>query len=124
MKKEQHNTKGQILIIEDDRDIRETLVQVLEFSGYTALSASNGVEGLKALSKGRLPCLVLLDLMMPIMNGYDFLKEISKYETLKDLPILVISAFNLNVKPLNKVIGILKKPFRLEQLTPYFDRFC
>ncbi|MEO5970924.1 MAG: response regulator, partial [Bdellovibrionia bacterium] len=58
-----------ILIIEDEETIRDSLQFFLEFEGYQVYSASNGREGLDILSKLDLPCLILLDLMMPVMDG-------------------------------------------------------
>lgn len=85
--------KKQILIIEDDENIREVLQLSLEFEGYEVLTAANGSEGLKKLGLGVNPNLILLDLMMPIMNGWEFIEKIELDETNKSIPIIVISAF-------------------------------
>ena len=67
-----------ILVVEDSEDIRELEVLFLQNSGYHVAAASNGKEALTTLASMPKPCLVLLDLMMPIMNGYQFLSTIKK----------------------------------------------
>jgi CheY-like chemotaxis protein len=62
-----------ILIIEDEPDLRETLKELFQLEGFKVLTASNGQEGLKALRESGKPCLIFLDLMMPIMSGWEFI---------------------------------------------------
>ena len=69
-------TCGKILIVDDDEAIRETLSQVLELSGFDSITSSNGQEALALLRSSTPPCLVLLDLMMPIMNGWAFMDAV------------------------------------------------
>src|SRR5262249_61527368 len=64
-----------VLLIEDDEDIRNAMRQVLELEGYVVVPAGNGREGLVALAQHGEPCVILLDLMMPVMNGWEFLAE-------------------------------------------------
>jgi CheY-like chemotaxis protein len=63
------NSQATILVVEDDFSIRETLVEVLELVDYKVVTASNGKEGIEKLQQGLKPCLVLLDMMMPVMGG-------------------------------------------------------
>ena len=84
-----------ILVIEDDHDIRSCLVEILEWEGYLVQTASNGQEGLDVLGKLEktdLPDLILLDLMMPIKDGYQFREEQVAIEKLKLIPVVVMSA--------------------------------
>jgi CheY-like chemotaxis protein len=73
-----------VLVVDDDADIRDAICGVLEGEGYTTLTAENGQMALTLLEKGRRPCVVLLDLMMPVMNGWEFMKAISGKGDLDD----------------------------------------
>jgi len=103
-----------ILIIDDDVAIRTSLQQILEFEGYTALCAQNGKEGL-ALAKEHLPNLILLDMMMPEMNGQQFLEVWEKEEILSTIPVIVLSVSKLDGKLTSKVKKI-NKPVDLDVL--------
>src|SRR5690242_14878079 len=83
-----------ILIVEDNPDSRETLAMVIEGMGYTVSTASNGREALDYLRTHSLPCLILLDLMMPVMDGWEFRNQQRQDPALADIPILVVSAVN------------------------------
>jgi CheY-like chemotaxis protein len=84
-------TKCVILIVEDDTDIREAMAQILTDEGHVVVSASDGRQGLQQLRE-RAPDLILLDLMMPIMNGWQF-REAQRTEGLAlDVPVVIISA--------------------------------
>jgi len=79
-----------ILLIEDDEFYTKTYKYGFEKAGYEMLTAENGDEGLKLLQSEK-PDLVLLDLIMPVKDGFDFLKEIRANEALKDTPVIVLT---------------------------------
>ncbi|MFO7167993.1 MAG: response regulator [Chloroflexota bacterium] len=81
-----------VLIVDDDRDIREMLAQTLEDEGYQVLSAADGREALELLRSEPLPCLILLDLMMPVMNGWEFREAQLRQPELVDIPVVILSA--------------------------------
>lgn len=83
-----------VLVVEDDQAIRETLRMLLELEGYRVITATNGQEALGLLKTIEPPCLILLDLMMPVMNGWDFLKARSSDAALEAIPVIVVSAAN------------------------------
>jgi CheY-like chemotaxis protein len=83
---------AQILIVDDDPDIRETLSELLQAEGYGCATASNGRDALEYLSSQPFPALILLDLMMPVMDGFEFRAAQLEADALRDLPVLVISA--------------------------------
>lgn len=108
-----------ILVVEDDLDIRESLRDALADEGYSVASAVDGVDALDQLVKDEiLPKLILLDLMMPRMNGVQFHGEISKVEAWTKIPVVIISA-DAHARARADAIGAaayLKKPVRLDDL--------
>ena len=110
---------GKILVVDDDRDIRETLVEALESEGYDVISAVDGIDALELLrSQEQSPSLILLDLMMPRMNGMEFWQEIARVETWARIPIVVVSANaqgRAHAETMGAV-GYLRKPMQLREL--------
>lgn len=102
-----------ILIVEDEREIREVLQQALEFEGYTTLAASNGAEAMDALDK-ETPALILLDLMMPVMDGWEFLERRKPRDAA--IPVIVVSAVAGMGSRSAKADAFLKKPVELDTL--------
>jgi CheY-like chemotaxis protein len=86
---------GTILIIEDDPAARELVVHTVERMGFAPSTASNGEEGLQWLESHPAPVLVVLDLMMPVMNGFEFLEKMRGNELWRDIPVTVLSAKTL-----------------------------
>lgn len=108
--------KGDILIIEDDHDIAESLAELVRSDGYDARVAGNGQEGLKELYRGPRPRCILLDLMMPVMSGWDFLETLQdERPELRSIPVIVVSAAH-NPK-LPDGIRLLQKPLDWPTLT-------
>jgi CheY-like chemotaxis protein len=107
-----------ILVIEDDVSIRELLVELLESEGYEVSSSVNGLEGLKSLEKKDLPHLILIDLMMPVMDGYSFRAEQLKNPLWAKIPTIVMSAeVNAKEKMTNyNITAFLSKPVELETI--------
>ncbi len=109
-----------ILIVEDDTDIRESLRDFLEFEGFKVYSAANGQEALDILETIPRPCLIFLDLFMPVMNGLEFLKSMKRgsVDQVVGTPIVVVSAappesdIAKQVKPLTS--RFIKKPADLD----------
>src|SRR5687767_13141622 len=110
-----------ILVVEDDGDIRDSMVEILEDEGYAVSAAGNGVEALAALRNGPTrPEVILLDLMMPIMNGAQFRDEQLKDPDLANIPIVLISA-DSDVKGSAerlRAAGFMQKPIKIQ---PLFD---
>jgi CheY-like chemotaxis protein len=80
--------------VDDDDDIREVIADILRAEGYEVVCASNGAKALEELHKERQPDLVLLDLMMPIMSGWEVLEAIQAQEALARIPVVVVSAMH------------------------------
>ncbi|HEX2568751.1 MAG TPA: response regulator [Polyangia bacterium] len=114
-----------ILIAEDDPDIREDLSEILRDLGYEVTTATNGAEALAALRSGPPPCLILLDLMMPVMNGWDFRHQQLADEALRGIPVIVLTGVaDLQRVRMLQVAGVLTKPFKLEPLLDSIERHC
>jgi len=113
-----------ILIVEDDADIRETLQHLLEASGYRAAPASNGKVALDLIDTMGSPCLILLDLMMPVMDGWAFLTALDQNERLVDVPIVIVSAYTDKVASLERAQQILKKPVDIHALMEVVRQHC
>ncbi len=107
-----------ILVVDDDPDIREALVDVLTDHGYSARAVANGREALDYLRGGARPSLILLDLMMPVMDGLQFRQEQVGDPELRELPVFVISAGN-DVSQSAAALGVagaMRKPIDLDKL--------
>lgn len=115
-----------ILIVDDDPDIREALLDVLTDHGYSAEALSNGREALEYLRAGARPQLILLDLMMPVMDGLQFRHEQVSDPELRELPVLLISAGN-DVAKSAQALGVphsMRKPLDLAKLLEVVARHC
>jgi CheY-like chemotaxis protein len=116
-----------VLVVEDDVDIRESLVEALEDHGYEVIAVANGREALDVLrAGGPAPCLILLDLMMPTLDGRGFREQQLQDAALASIPVIVLSAYRdvaADVGPM-RVAGFLRKPVRLEDLIGAATRHC
>jgi CheY-like chemotaxis protein len=116
-----------LLIIEDDQDIRESLVEFLEDHGYRVDAARHGREALDHLGRAQeRPCLIVLDLMMPVMDGQQFRAEQLRDPELSQIPVLLISAYG-DVEERASDLGrlpFLRKPFDLDQLLEQVQARC
>ncbi len=109
--------KAQVLVVEDDRDIRESLVEVLEDHGFSVAQAGDGREALEVLGgDSPKPDLIVLDLMMPNMNGFQFREAQLEVAAYAAIPIIVITADgNAKEKAAQlQANGFVRKPFRIQ----------
>jgi two-component system chemotaxis response regulator CheY len=114
--------KREILIVEDDGDLREAISAVLVAEGYGVRMAAHGREALDDLRGRPRPCLILLDLMMPVMNGWEFLKVLRTDETIPDVCVIVTSAAPSG--DLSDATDVLRKPFNLDGLLTLVRQHC
>jgi CheY-like chemotaxis protein len=115
-----------VLVVEDDRDIRDTIAEVLRDEGYRVHLAANGSEALEFLRGGTLPNLILLDLMMPVMSGWDFRSEQRKDGRLAAIPTVILSG-DSGVRDKARALEVeaaIAKPLGLDQLLQVVDQFC
>lgn len=110
-----------VLIVEDDRDIRECMADALEIEGYSVALAGNGREALEKLRAGVRPDLILLDLLMPVMSGWEFRQEQLSDPLLSGIPVVVVSASAPGgLRPDRH----LPKPFGIDELLEVVAVFC
>jgi CheY-like chemotaxis protein len=116
-----------VLIVDDDVDVRESLTEILQDHGYTAVAASNGREALERLhASPALPCVILLDLMMPVMDGRQFRVLQMQDAQLERIPVLILSAQTNMLETVQdlKAMASLKKPIDLRALLSAIERLC
>ena len=113
-----------VLVVDDDTDVRESLVDVIQETGREAFGAASGIEALGLLETLPRPCLILLDVMMPGMSGLEFLDLIQRRPDAQDFPILVISATSAmeRARYYSAVLGALRKPIGLPDLRAALDK--
>jgi CheY-like chemotaxis protein len=104
----------EVLIVDDDLDAREALAELLEYRGFSVGSAANGREALNYLRSSSLPGIIILDLMMPMMDGWEFLEHQSRDFALMEIPVIVLTA-TPPLEPI-KAKAILQKPIHLDSL--------
>lgn len=115
-----------VLVIEDDPDMREIERATLGCAGHTVLTATNGKEGLEALEHQR-PCVILLDLMMPVMDGLTFLAERRKRGLAEDVPVLCVTAGGEEMTTHALSLGAsecLHKPADFDELCERVSHYC
>lgn len=106
-----------VLVVDDDEDLRETFGMVLEGAGFSVLTAKDGKAALDVLREhGGDIGLILLDVLMPVMNGWQFLEERSKSKALEQVPTLVLSAAHPTNPISEQATGFLSKPISAEDL--------
>jgi CheY-like chemotaxis protein len=118
-------TWGPILLVEDDADIRDLLSGLLEYRGYSVLCAASGEEALELLRSASVrPVLILLDLMMPTMDGYAFRAAQRRIPGQADVPVVVTSATpNPRMNELEPA-ELVMKPLEFDDLLPVIERYC
>ncbi len=119
--------KAKILVVEDELSQREALAEVLSRLGYEVQCAANGGEALELMRHSEsLPGLILLDLMMPVMDGWEFRAEQRRDRTLAEVPVVVLSARDDTAQKTvqDGAAGFLSKPLHWQALLHVVERFC
>jgi CheY-like chemotaxis protein len=113
----------QVLVVEDDPAILDLIAELVRDEGYTVETAHNGAEALAILNHSRRdPCCILLDLMMPVMSGWELMSVLRQDDRLVTIPIVVVSA-EASASDV-RAARILKKPIAIEQLLDAVRDFC
>jgi len=113
-----------ILLAEDDEDLRDAMVETLNEAGYTVEAVGNGRDAIEWLEDtAHPPKLILLDLMMPVMDGWQFLEERQKTPKAADLPVVVFSAAG-SFAAGNEAVMFMRKPIAVKPLLVIVARYC
>ena len=115
--------EGTVLIAEDDEAIRDGLSMSLEIEGYRVLTAADGRAALELLPTLESPCLLLLDLLMPVMNGWELLEAKNANPALAGIPVVVLSSAD-EKQPLPGVAAFVPKPYQLDKVIGAIRQFC
>jgi CheY-like chemotaxis protein len=110
-----------VLIVEDETLLRESLQEFLEDQGYTVLTASNGAEALELLERGNLPCMMILDLIMPVVSGNAVYERMQADARLSKIPV-VVSTSDPSRAPSG--VLIMKKPVNFDRLLDAVRLHC
>jgi CheY-like chemotaxis protein len=106
-----------VMLVEDDPDIRADLAALLSAEGFEVVCAAHGVEALELLRTSAAPDVILLDLMMPLMNGWEFRAEQLKDPSIAGIPVLLLTAGDVNQDITGlRADGRIAKPIQLEEL--------
>jgi CheY-like chemotaxis protein len=113
-----------ILVVEDEDESRQVLMQILELEGFKAVGACNGVEAMEYLHSSDLPCLIILDLLMPVMNGREFRTALLQVADLAKIPVVVVSALDSSAVSDLGVVRAFRKPLDIDALVKIVRENC
>ncbi len=116
-----------LLVVDDEDDIREALASIIRQEGYAVDEAADGRAALEYMRSSRTkPCVVLLDLMMPVMNGWDLVGDMSQDEGLRSIPVVLITADarGASSDPRTSSLPLMSKPLDLRRLMDVVERYC
>ncbi len=113
-----------VLIVEDDDGAREALSDCLEMEGFSVVSARNGKEALDYLHSSPRPKVILLDLYMPVMTGWEFRKAQKQDVAIADIPVVVVTAFGSGTTKQIDANLVMHKPLDLDRLISVIHQYC
>lgn len=116
-----------ILLIEDDESIREITKELLETEGYKTVVAANGqiaLDILNACTNGDLPKVILLDLMMPVMDGWQFMEQKRLNDKLSNIPVVAFSALEERKISSARTDDVIRKPIHPEMMLKVIQKYC
>jgi CheY-like chemotaxis protein len=124
--KEVQVSGGCIFIVEDDPDMRESLGEILQDEGYRVVGAANGLEALAHLRQSELPCIILLDLMMPVMSGWEFRDRQREDPRLSRIPVAILTGVRNTASQIAELdaVGYFQKPLDLGALLATVAEYC
>lgn len=118
------NAHCPVLIVEDDGDLRDMMAQLLMLEGFQTASVANGREALEYLNQGARPDVILLDLMMPVMDGWEFRRRQQADPAVADVPVIILSALDPARASGVDADAFLKKPLDFDRLLSLVRMYC
>jgi len=113
-----------VMVVEDDEQARNLLSQILEFEGFSVIGFANGAEALAHLEKSEPPCLIILDIRMPVMDGPEFRAALLKVPRLAKIPAVVVTAFDPSAASQLSALRVFKKPVDVDALLGFVRENC
>jgi CheY-like chemotaxis protein len=113
-----------VLIVEDDADLRDMMAQLLNLEGFNAATVANGREALEYLQESDRPDVILLDLMMPVMDGWEFRRRQQADPSVSGVPVIVLSALDPTRAADVNANAFLKKPLDFDRLLALVRSYC
>jgi two-component system response regulator CpxR len=110
-----------LLVADDDFAVRESFRLAFTALGFTVRTAEDGERALAVLRDGYVANIIILDLMMPIVSGWEFLEEKAKDETLRKIPVLLMTAFDHGNAPFGNVVATFRKPADMRKLVQMIE---
>jgi CheY-like chemotaxis protein len=111
-----------VLVVEDEKELREMMREALELSGYNVVTAADGQEALNRIVGIEHLCVIILDLLMPVMNGWDFYEKLRQNADLATVPVVVHSSATDRLPA--GVSRVLRKPLEYERLLSTVREYC
>jgi CheY-like chemotaxis protein len=111
-----------VLLVEDEEELREMMREALELNGYSVVTANDGREALNKLEGIERLCLVILDLLMPQMNGWEFFEQMRQRPSLVKVPVVVHSSAPIDAPA--GVARVLQKPLMFDHLLSVVREYC
>ena len=118
------STDKTILIVDDDQEFREALVEILRSEGYQVEAATTGLQAIDKLRWGLRPCLILLDMQMGVMTGWDFRSEQKRDPTLAAIPVIAMTAGYWKDRDLSDYAARITKPIDVKDLQAKLAQYC
>ena len=116
------NMSHTVLVVEDEQDLRDMMRDALELNGYAVVTAENGRDALDKIGGIESVCLVILDLLMPVMNGWDFMRNLRQRSELASIPIVIHSSAPGPIPA--GVAQVLLKPIAFDRLISVVREYC
>jgi CheY-like chemotaxis protein len=113
-----------VLIVEDEEEARSFLTQILEYEGFKVFAFGNGAEALAYLEQSDQPCLMVLDLRMPVMNGPQLRAAMLRDSRFKTIPVVVVTALDPGAAVGLLPVKVITKPIDVDDLLATIRRYC
>ena len=113
-----------VAIVEDDAEFRNMLRELLEEEQYQVIAVGNGAEALSALRGERVPNVILLDVSMPVMDGFDFLRYRNDDPRLSAVPVVLVTNAKPHERPTIGVNDVVRKPIDIDEILFAIKRYC